>query len=204
MLRARDLEPEPGPPEPPPEVGSGKVAAAAPLPDPARLRLLLDQHFREVWRVLRRLGVPLATIDDAAQQVFIIAARKLTQVRPGSERAFLTSTAVRVAANARRSAVRRELADDSVAERVDPTPSAEMLLDEKRLRQLLDRVLDGFPSDLREVFVLFELEGMSASDIGELLELPVGTVASRLRRAREHFHAAAKRLRAQVAFRGGR
>src|SRR5262245_11421018 len=114
MLRARDLRADERPPEPPVEVGAARLAAAAPVADPDRLRMLLDQHFREVWRVLRRLGVPLATVDDSAQQVFIIAARKLALVRPGSERAFLTSTAVRVAANARRAAVRRELADASV------------------------------------------------------------------------------------------
>src|SRR5688500_5784130 len=101
MLRARDLQPDERPPAPV-EAESGAPAAASPIPDPERLRSLLDQHFREVWRVLRRLGVPLTTVDDAAQQVFIVASRKLAQVRPGSERAFLTSTAVRVAANARR------------------------------------------------------------------------------------------------------
>jgi RNA polymerase sigma-70 factor, ECF subfamily len=204
MLRAQNWEADSRAHElPPVEPASDAHAVAQPIGDGRRLRLLLDQHFREVWRVLRRLGVTSGTVDDAAQQVFIVAAQKLEQIRPGSERAFLMSTAVRVAANARRAAAAREFADASVAEQVDPTPSAELLLDEKRLRLLLDRVLDALPDESRSVFVLFELEGLSATQISELLDIPAGTVASRLRRAREQFHAAAKRIRAQMAFRGG-
>jgi RNA polymerase sigma-70 factor, ECF subfamily len=205
MLRAHDFGPDSRPQEitVAAEPGVEAAEAAPATPHGRRLRQLLDQHFREVWRVLRRLGVPSSTVDDAAQQVFIVAAQKLSQVRPGSERAFLVSTAVRVAANARRAASAREVADASAADQIDPTPSAEALLDEKRLRILLDRVLDALPDELRSVFVLFELEGLSASQIAELLEIPPGTVASRLRRAREQFHAAAKRTRAQIAFRGG-
>lgn len=204
MLRAQDWQADGRAQELPPTVeptSEPELALAA--ADGRRLKLLLDQHFREVWRVLRRLGVRAGTVDDAAQQVFIVAAQKLAQIRPGSERAFLMSTAVRVAANVRRSAVSREFADEAVSEQVDPTPSAEHLLDEKRLRLLLDRVLDALPDDSRSVFVLFELEGLSATHIAELLDIPAGTVASRLRRAREQFHAAAKRIRAQLAFRGG-
>jgi RNA polymerase sigma-70 factor (ECF subfamily) len=205
MLRAQDWQPESRAQDLPPaaEPSSETLELALGASDGRRLRLLLDQHFREVWRVLRRLGVTSATVDDAAQQVFIVAAQKLAQIRPGSERAFLMSTAVRVAANARRAASAREFADASVADQIDPTPSAELLLDEKRLRLLLDRVLDALPDDSRNVFVLFELEGLSATHIAELLDIPPGTVASRLRRAREQFHAAAKRIRAQMAFRGG-
>ncbi len=204
MLRARDWQAD-SPAQELPHVGpvSDSLEVAPAATDGRRLRLLLDQHFREVWRVLRRLGVTSGSVDDAAQQVFIIVAQKLAQIRPGSERAFLMSTAVRVAANARRAAVAREFADASVAEQIDPTPSAELLLDEKRLRNLLDRVLDALPDESRSVFVLFELEGLSATQIAELLDIPAGTVASRLRRAREQFHAAAKRIRAQMAFRGG-
>jgi len=58
------------------------------------------------------------------------------------------------------------------------------------------------PAELREVFVLFELEGLRSTEIAPLLGLPVGTVASRLRRAREAFHLQAKRARARTA-RGG-
>jgi RNA polymerase sigma-70 factor (ECF subfamily) len=153
---------------------------------------------------LRRLGVAADACDDAAQQVYLVAAARLEQIRIGSERAFLCATAVRVAANARRArAARPEIADpEAVEAEADRTPLADELLEERRLRELLDRVLDSLPDDLRTTFVLFELEGLGTQEIAEALGIPRGTVASRLRRAREAFQEAARRLRAQLAFRG--
>jgi RNA polymerase sigma-70 factor (ECF subfamily) len=58
--------------------------------------------------------------------------------------------------------------------------------------------------DLRAVFVLFELEEMPTAEIAEALELPTGTVASRLRRAREEFRRIAARVQAREAFCGGK
>jgi len=168
--------------------------------DNARVAEMLRAHFRDVWRIVRRFGVPENSADDAAQEVFIIAARRLSDIALGSERAFLFASAVRVAANARRAVgARRECADDdSLSEGVDPRPNAEALLDQKRLRQLLDRVLDELSDDLRVCFVLYELEGMSSPEISELLSIPVGTVASRLRRAREAFEQSASKLKARL------
>src|SRR4051812_32826974 len=107
--------------------------------DNARVAEMLRAYFRDVWRIVRRFGVPENSADDAAQEVFIIAARRLSDIAPGSERAFLFASAVRVAANARRAfGARRECADDdSLSEGVDPRPYAEALLDQKRLRQML-------------------------------------------------------------------
>ena len=59
------------------------------------------------------------------------------------------------------------------------------------------------PSDLRTVFVLFELEGIEVRQIAELEAIPVGTASSRLRRAREEFSAISKRVRAGLMSRGG-
>jgi len=192
--RRRTSEPVSGP----------RLTCAAQL-DNARVAEMLRAHFRDVWRIVRRFGVPENMADDAAQEVFIIAARRLADIGPGSERPFLFATAVRVAANARRAlGARRECAeDDSLPEGVDPRPNAEALLDQKRLRQLLDRVLDELSDDLRVCFVLYELEGMSSPEIAELLNIPIGTVASRLRRAREAFEQAALRLKARLQSRGG-
>jgi RNA polymerase sigma-70 factor (ECF subfamily) len=60
---------------------------------------------------------------------------------------------------------------------------------------VLDGILDAMPMDLRTVFTLFELEAMTMVEIAQVLSIPAGTVASRLRRGREIFHAEAKRLR---------
>ena len=154
-------------------------------------------HFDEVWRALRRLGVPEATTDDACQEVFIVAARKLELIEPGGERQYLYGIAVRVAANARRSrAARREYADEgALSSEPSQAPSSEALLEEKQARLILDQVLDALPQDLRTVFVLFEIEGFSLRELEQLLEIPLGTVSSRLRRAREAFHHTAQRIK---------
>jgi RNA polymerase sigma-70 factor (ECF subfamily) len=163
-----------------------------------RIRALLRSHYREVWRVLRHLGVPSAVIEDAAQQVFLVATSKLSRIELGKERGFLIGTAVRVAANHRRSyAARRESPDEDLDARAGDAPAADELLDRKRLRALLEDVLSGLPLDLRTVFVLFELEGFEVPEIAEIVGIPRGTAASRLRRAREAFEQGAKRARAR-------
>ena len=168
-----------------------------------RLQAMFRQDFTFIWRVLRRLGVPPADVDDAAQQVFVVAADRIADIQAGRERAFLFGSALRVASRARQG---RGPQPDSAAleSQVDPGPGPEQLTDRKRALEALDAVLEAMPFELRAVFVLFELEGMSMQDIAQALDLPRGTVASRLRRAREEFHSIASRLRARAQFRGGR
>ena len=170
-----------------------------------RYRSMVDAHYEFIWRSLRGLGVPAAGVDDAAQQVFLTASKKLELIVEGSERAFLFSTALGVAANARRSLRRRreDFNETALANRADLSPNAERLLELRQSRTLLDRLLEEMPDDQRTVFVLFELEEMTGAEIADLLQLAPGTVASRLRRGRESFHAIAKRLRAAAVNRGG-
>jgi RNA polymerase sigma-70 factor (ECF subfamily) len=179
---------------------SGVVARAADRD--ARLRAMIAAHFEFIWRSLRGLGVATASVDDAAQQVFWIAAQKLDAITVGSERAFLFSTARGVAANARRSRARsREQADDGVLSTMaDAAPDPEQAAQTSQAKRLLERVLAGMDEDTRTVFVLFELEGLTSVEIADLLGIPVGTVASRLRRAREEFQLAVTKLQ----LRGGR
>jgi len=164
--------------------------------DEARLRQLFDDHFSEVWRFVRRLGVPEPLADDAAQQIFCVLARRLGELEIGMERSFLTGTALRVAANYRRSARRsREIAEAQSLERaVDPRDDPERIAEHRSELALLDRALDQLPTELRTAFVLFEVEDLSMLEIAELLGIPRGTVASRLRRARAQFQAAARSL----------
>ena len=75
-----------------------------------RLSAIVREQSRNVWRALRRLGVPIDWLDDATQEVFIIASRKLHFIEPGAERSFLYGTALRVAANLRRSHKARQFA----------------------------------------------------------------------------------------------
>jgi RNA polymerase sigma-70 factor (ECF subfamily) len=160
-----------------------------------RLRVMFDTNFEFVWRSLRRLGVPSGATDDAAQEVFLVASKRLGDIQVGRERSFLFATALRVASNARRAFARRESRHDDMLDRVvDPAPTPDQLADRARARELLDHVLATLDLDLRAVFVLHELEEMSMADIASTLELAPGTVASRLRRARELFRAEVARL----------
>lgn len=160
---------------------------------------LLKLHHSTVWRMLRQLGVAPEKVDDAAQDVFIVISRKLELIEPGKERRYILNSAIRIAANYRRRAWERHevSADQAIEEQRDPAPEADQLLDRKRFRELLDDALSGWPGEIRTVFVLFELEGLSVPEIAELTDTKVGTVASRLRRARELFLGAVKRLRAR-------
>jgi RNA polymerase sigma-70 factor (ECF subfamily) len=158
----------------------------------ARARALVDEHIGAVSRAMRRLGVSGDSLDDAVQQTFIVATRKLGIIEVGGERAYLLGIAVRVAADVRRARRRRRevpAADDGTAAAGEPdAPSVEELVDQKRALETLDGILATLPDDLREVFVLFELEGLALKEIAAMLGIPSGTVASRLRRGRETFH----------------
>lgn len=164
-----------------------------------RLRALVDAHIDPTARVLRRLGVPSADVDDAVQQVFLTLSRRLADVEEGAERAFLYRTALHVAAHARRTMARRREVAEEAEGPPSTAPSAEELLDRRRAAELLEQVLDAMADDLREAFVLHEVEEVSMAEIATLLDIPAGTVASRLRRAREEFRERVARLKAEGA-----
>lgn len=151
-----------------------------------RLARLIADEYRLVWRLLRRFGVPASGVDDATQQVFLVIAERLDEIRPESERAFAFGTALRVAQSMRRRAAREDTAFDLDAQHAHGALPDE-LSDQRRACARLDRILDQLPDDLRSVFVLFELEGMTSPEIASVTGLALGTVASRLRRAREQF-----------------
>jgi RNA polymerase sigma-70 factor, ECF subfamily len=164
---------------------------------------LVRREFRFVWRLLRRLGLAESDADDAAQQVFLIAERRFGDIRPGRERSFLYTTALHVASKARRGVERRrEDLGPEVEPEPDQGPSLEDLVDRRRARELLDSLLDRLPLDLRAVFVLHEIDELSTAEIAEVVGVPVGTAASRLRRARELFAERVRRLEARLRARG--
>jgi RNA polymerase sigma-70 factor (ECF subfamily) len=165
---------------------------------------LVDDHFAFVWRSVRRLGVPSSDADDATQEVFVVAAKKLDGLQLGREKAFLFATAVRVASTARRTRRRHpeDPADSLDARAVADQRDAEGLAELSEARALLQEILGTMPIEQRAVFVLAELEDTPVREIAELLALPLGTVSSRLRAARELFTQGAKRLAAREAFSG--
>jgi RNA polymerase sigma-70 factor (ECF subfamily) len=159
----------------------------------SRLEKMFRAHHELVWRTLRRLGLGPEQAADAAQQAFLIAAERLGDIRAGSERAFLFGTAIRLARTAYRSGRRFQLEDD-MDHRADAGSRVEELVDRRRAVELADRVLAQMEPSLLTVFVLFEIEGLSTPEIAELIGVPLGTAASRLRRAREAFRATAARM----------
>jgi RNA polymerase sigma-70 factor (ECF subfamily) len=165
-------------------------------PRAERLKAAISAHYEQVWRVLRRLGVAEASVEDSAQQVLIVFANRLEDIRTGAERAFMIATATRVAADFRKKRARacEKLDPDANAAERCAVPLADELLDRGRARRLLDVVLNQMPDEQRAVFVLFELEELTMATIAEVLGLAPGTVASRLRRARATFEAAAAQL----------
>jgi RNA polymerase sigma-70 factor (ECF subfamily) len=155
------------------------------------------EHFAAVWRVVRRLGIPEKDAVDAAQEVFVIAYRRWHEFEGrSSTKTWLFGIAYRVAAGRRRSAPsKREVIGEDALHGAEPLLDAVREQENRELMRLLERVLDRLPIEQRVVFTLFEMEGMTGDEIAEALELPAGTVRSRLRLARRAFEIVLAKLR---------
>jgi RNA polymerase sigma-70 factor (ECF subfamily) len=178
---------------------SGQRRRAEPDPEavPHSFEALYDQYFDFVWRSLRRLGVPVSALDDAVQEVFLVVHRRLPEFEGRSAlKTWMFGIALNVAQHVMRSLARRasERPPDTLAAPVS-TPQEDVLRAEAV--RLLYRVLDELDPDKRSVFVMAELEYMTAPEIAEVTSLPLNTVYSRLRLARRDFEAALKRHRAR-------
>ena len=181
--------------------GSAERHADAPAPRSAvaatlrreRLERMFQAHHQLIWRTLRRLGLAPDAATDTTQQVFLIAVERLADIRPESERAFLFGTALRLARSWRRKQARVQL-DERMDQRPAPQNPEDQAVARHRAMQLMDHILAHLDADLVAVVVLFELEGMSTPEIADLTGVPLGTAASRLRRARAAFREAAARL----------
>lgn len=158
------------------------VAAPLPAPNP-ELVALYRAHFQFVWRSARRLGAPPEALDDVVQDVFLVVARRLAEFRQeASARTWLFAITLRVVREHRRSTFRHLRRVEAYAEALPPGASDPMARSDaaRTLLQLLDRLDD----ERRSVYVLAELEGLTAQEIAEGLRLNVNTVYSRLRAAR--------------------
>jgi RNA polymerase sigma-70 factor (ECF subfamily) len=160
-----------------------------------RARALLDEHFVFIWRLLRRLGVAPNDVDDAVQRVFIVASRKLGDIAPTSERSFLFGTALRVASSYRRALRKRQVVDESaITALADPGLMPDEIFARNQALALFDQILQAMPEELRIVFILSEIEELTALEVAAIEGIPPGTVASRLRRARKEFHDRTKKV----------
>jgi RNA polymerase sigma-70 factor, ECF subfamily len=174
--------------------GSKVSRASSAADDSHRLALesLVARHYSFVWRQLRGFGLSTTDAEDAAQQVFMIAARRLDTITPDRARSFLYGTSLRVANNVRRGLRRRrEVSNDETDTESDTAEAAErgpeQSSERAAARSLLQELLATLPDELRRVLVLAELEQLEVPEIADLEGIPVGTAASRLRRARQQF-----------------
>lgn len=153
------------------------------------LRRLYLEHGGFLWRSLQRLGIRQDDLEDVLQEVLLVVHRRSStfDARRSKLTTWLFGICLRVARGHRRRAhFRRETSDDTLSERAhDETPETE--LNRRELERRLTRILDTMSCEKRATFVLFELEGMACEEIAELMEVPVGTVHSRVHSARAHF-----------------
>jgi RNA polymerase sigma-70 factor (ECF subfamily) len=168
---------------------------------------LFRQHARFVAAFLRHMGVDSAEVDDAVQDVFVVAHRKGGYLPLGaSPRTWLASIAVRVAHSRRRAHGRRPRLSEQAERVADAANGPAELLDAKRSLDRVVKALQTMPEAHRATFVLYELEGESCESIAATWEVPVGTVYSRLHYARKRFMEAysGEDAHASRAKRGGR
>ncbi|HKQ70906.1 MAG TPA: sigma-70 family RNA polymerase sigma factor [Polyangiaceae bacterium] len=156
-------------------------------------RQVYDEHVAFVWRSLRRLGVAESALKDAVQDVFLVVHRRLPDfVESAKISTWLFRIAMGIARDHRQRAhVRREVFDDAACERwPDPGGDAGESAERREDLALFDRALAKVDLDQSAVFILFEIEDMTGDQIAETLAIPLGTVYSRLRLARQAFRRA--------------
>lgn len=165
-----------------------------------------SQYFDFVWASTLRLGVSAAAIDDVVQEIFIVIHAKLADLRqPQSLRSWIYGIVRRTVSDHHRSQRTKAAFGAALAQELEvqrpssPTPLD--LTEQGDQVRLLWTILEGIDPLKREVFVLAELEEMSAPEIAEALEIPLNTAYSRLRAARQAFEEAVAR---DTARRGGK
>jgi len=134
---------------------------------------------------MERLGVARCDVDDARQRVWLTALRHIERMRPGSEGAFLRMVARREAGHVRRTYRRRSEVPSAEFDELASAalPSDELVARRQQLEHAHD-VLQNMDTELRRVLLLSEVDDASTRHIAGMLDIPLGTVKSRLRRAR--------------------
>ncbi len=159
-----------------------------------------EQTFDFAWRSARRLGVPASAVDDVVQDAFLVVHRRLPTFEGRSSiKTWVFGILLRVVSDHRRTLRRKgglsELPHEDVLQGRGESPVES--LEQRQAAALLHALLDELDDEKRAVFVLAELEELAAPEIAEMLAIPVNTVYSRLRSAREAFERALARHRAR-------
>lgn len=151
-----------------------------------------DQHGAFLLRMVQRLTGLNSQVEDVVQDVFLIAHRRRHEIPPEINiRGWLYRVAVNLVRHQKRSFARRLAlqerltTQDAVAPATTPEEDAQRQQQALLVRQCVARL----PLKQREVFVLFELEGIEGQQVAQLLDIPENTVWSRLHHGRKRFRA---------------
>ncbi|NYT23065.1 RNA polymerase sigma factor RpoE [Alcaligenaceae bacterium] len=158
--------------------------------------LLVLKYQRKIMRLLSRMIRDPSEIEDVTQEAFIKAYRALPQFRGDS--AFYTwlyRIAINTARNWQAASGRRpvtsslvENADGETFDEIDnltDISTPESMLASRQIAETVNAAMQSLPEDLRTAILLREIEGMSYEDIAQSMGCPIGTVRSRIFRARE-------------------
>lgn len=167
--------------------------------DQRAYELLVLKYQRRIQRLIGRMVRDVDLVEDIAQETFLRAYRALHQFRGDAQ--FYTWL-YRIAVNTAKKALMDLKRDPTVSEAAwrtsddedetsrpgnepisDETP--ESVLAAKEIGAMVQAAMDALPADLREAVILREIEGMSYEDIAAVMQCPIGTVRSRIFRARE-------------------
>jgi RNA polymerase sigma-70 factor, ECF subfamily len=190
-----------------PRVDAPEIAAAGQLAAPAlSFEQIYDEHLALVWRSLRRLGVRGAGLDDAIQEVFLVVHRRLGAFEGRSSvKTWIFGIVLRVARTCRRTAQRHAGGEPAPADVEDGLAQASGPLPDEHAEhneavRMLHELLEEIGDEKREVFILAELEQMTAQEISEATGISLSNVYGRLRAARREFEQAVARRRARDAW----
>jgi len=185
-----------------PDGCAGRLPGASP---PVSLEPALEREFEErladsstlAFRVALAVLRRRADAEDVAQDAFLRAHRAFASLRDRERfRPWLVRTAFRLALDRRRGEKRRGLREEAFGADPGPVPSVEDEAARQQVRERVAEAVDALPEKLRIVTVLAAIEEQDVSSVARLLELPEGTVKSRLHRARKEL---AERLRCLVS-----
>ena len=169
--------------------------------EPLELAVVYHQWFRPVYRWIRALGGPNIDAEDLTQEVFIVVQRKLARFDGANLPGWLYRIAQLTVRDHRRRVWFRNLVlrardvapDDLMSSADGQHEQLERKRQEARLHQLLDQIKPRW----REVFLLFEVGGLSGDEIAGLLGVPAATVRTQLFRARQAVLALVAKQRAE-------
>jgi RNA polymerase sigma-70 factor, ECF subfamily len=170
---------------------------------------IYEEHFDFLWRSARRLGVHEGAVDDVVQETFLVVHRRLAEFEARSSvKTWLFGILLRVTRDHRRHTRRKAPHSMRPEAPMDPetlSAGAEQGPHERAAKteavRTLHAILDELDDEKREVFVLAELEQMTAPEMAEALGVNLNTIYSRLRAARQEFEQAVARHRARDQWR---